>query len=106
MELRGTSIKVNTVLFESNDSEVLIKGNVTSGVMNYNTDLIISHTQLNMIFNNLQNQNRNVSVNDYLVSESMYNGETLYSADFSELDFNQIFLTDIEGSQPLKQIRA
>jgi hypothetical protein len=106
MELQGTTIKVNTVLFESNDNEVLIKGNVKAGVMNYDTDLIISHSQLNMIFNSLQRQNENISVNDYLQSEKMYDGETLYSADFSSLLSNIVLLNDIEGSQPLKQIRA
>ena len=36
----------------------------------------------------------------------MYDGEVLYSANFSELTNNQISLFDIEGNQPLRQIRA
>lgn len=97
---------INSILFESNDTDVLIKGNMSKGVMNYDTDLVITHSQLNMIFNNLQRQNKDISVNDYLKSEKMYDGEFLYTADFSNLSSNRIDLSAIEGNQPLKQIRA
>ena len=103
---QGTAITITSILFESNDTQVLIKGNVSQGVMKYDTDLIVTHSQLNIIFNSLQKQNQDISVYDYLISEKMYDGELLYSADFSELTHNQISLIDIEGTQPLRQIRA
>ena len=106
MNLQTATITVNSILFESNDPEVLIKGNVSKGFMNYDTDLIISHSQLNMLYNSLQKQNADISLNDRLKSEKMYDGETLYSANFSDLSFNQVSLHDIEGNEPLKQIRA
>jgi len=106
MTVRGTTMTVKSILFESNDTEVLIKGNMSMGVMNYDTDLVITHSQLNAIFNNLQKQNQDISVNDYLKSERMYDGEYLYSADFSSLASNKILLGDIEVNAPLKQIRA
>ena len=106
MMKQGTAIAITSILFESNDTEVLIKGNVSQGVMNYDTDLIVTNSQLNIIFNSLQKQNQDISVNDYLVSEKMYDGEYLYSANFSELANNQISMFDIEGNQPLRQIRA
>ena len=101
-----TSIQVNSILFESNDSEVLIKGNVKAGQMNYDTDLIITHSQLNIILNRLQHQNKSISVNDYLTSEKMYDGETLFSANFSSLKYNTIAMIELESQHPLKQIRA
>lgn len=103
---QGRAIAITSILFESNDTEVLIKGNVSKGVMNYDTDLVVTHSQLNIIFNSLQKQNQEISVNDFLKSEKMYDGETLYSANFSELSNNQISFYDIEGNQPLRQIRA
>ena len=103
---QGTAMTITSILFESNDTEVLIKGNVIQGVMNYDTDLVVSHSQLNVIFNSLQKQNQDISVNDYVGSEKMYDGEYLYSANFSELSNNKISLFDIEGNQPLRQIRA
>ena len=106
MMKQGTAIAITSILFESNDTEVLIKGNISQGVMNYDTDLVVTHSQLNIIFNSLQKQNQEISVNDFLISEKMYDGEVLYSANFSELTNNQISLFDIEGKQPLRQIRA
>lgn len=106
MKVEGTTMTVNSILFESNDTDVLINANMSQGVMNYDTDLVITHSQLNIIFNSLQRQNQNISVHNYLKSEKMYDGEFLYSADFSNLVFNQIDLLDIEGNEPLKQIRA
>ena len=101
-----TSIQVNSILFESNDSEVLIKGNVKAGQMNYDTDLIITHSQLNIILNRLQHQNKSISVNDYLTSEKMYDGETLYSAIFTGETNNKIDMSLLAVSAPLRQIRA
>lgn len=106
MRKQGRTIAITSILFESNDIEALIKGNVSHGVMNYDTDLVVSHSQLNIIFNSLQKQNQEISVNDFLKSEKMYDGETLYSANFSELSNNKISFYDIEGNQPLRQIRA
>ena len=36
----------------------------------------------------------------------MYDGEILFSANFSTLEFNTIDLNDLEREHPLKQIRA
>ena len=106
MKEQGTTLAIKSILFESNDPEVLIQGKMSKGVLNYDTELIVSHSQLNIIFNNLQKHNDDVSVSEMLISEKMYNDELLYSADFSSLSFNKIYLSTLEGNQPLKQIRA
>lgn len=103
---QGTTLAVKSILFESNDPEVLIKGTMSKGVMKYETDLVVTHSQLNIIFNNLQKYNQEISLNEFLISEKMHNNETLYSADFSSLQFNNIMLSDIEGGRSLKLIRA
>ena len=106
MKEQGSVLAIKSILFESNDPEVLIKGKISKGVMNYDTELIITHSQLNIIFNKLQKQNSDIMVGDLLKTEKMYNDELLYSADFSNLSFNDIYLNAIQGNQPLKQIRA
>lgn len=106
MKLQGTQMTVKHILFESNDTEVLVKGNITKGVMNYDSDIIVSHSQLNIIFNLLQKQNSDITVHDFLTTERMYNDETLFSADFSQLTNSKIELFDLSGDQTLKQIRA
>ncbi len=102
----NTVFNVQRFLFESNDTEVLLQGVSVKGVMHYESELLVSHTQLNMILNLLQRQNPEISVNDYVVSEPMYNGETLYSGSFKELSNVHIELDAIATDLPLKQIRA
>lgn len=102
----GKTITVNQILFESNDPEVLIKGAVQDGVMNYDSEVILSHSQLNILLNQLRKQNDSFSINDYLISEEMYNGEVLYSADFSSVFYSSINLNLISNDSQMRQIRA
>ena len=60
------TIEVKSILFESNDPEVLLKGIVTKGHMQYETDIIISQSQLNIVMNLLQKQNQSVEIDQYL----------------------------------------
>lgn len=106
MESVNTIFNVQGILFESNDTEVLMKGLTVKGVMKYESELVISHTQLNMVLNLLQRQNAETDVQNYILSEPMYNGESLYSADFNQLSNVSIELDAISTSVPLKQIRA
>lgn len=99
-------ITVNQILFETNDDEVVIKGDIQDGVMNYNSEVILSHSQLNMLLNQLSKQNDSFSINDYLVSEKMYNGELLYSADISSVSSSSFNLNLISFNAQMKQIRA
>lgn len=106
MEATNTIFNVQGILFESNDTEVLMKGLTVKGVMKYESELIISHTQLNMVLNLLQRQNAESDVQNYILSEPMYNGESLYSGNFTDLSNVSIELDTISTSAPLKQIRA
>ena len=99
-------ITVNQILFETNDSEVVIKGNIKEGVMNYNSEVILSHSQLNMLLNQLGKQNDSFSIDNYLISEEMYNGETLYRADISSVPSSSFNLNLISFNSQMKQIRA
>ena len=100
------TIEVNTILFESNDPEVLVKGTMTKGHMAFETDMLISQSQLNRLINQLQRQNNNLEVSALLKSEKMYNDETLYTAELSEVSNRSIDLQDLSVISPIKQIRA
>ena len=102
----GKIITVNQILFETNDPEVVIKGAIQDGVMNYNSEVVLSHSQLNMLLNQLRKQNDSFTINDYLISEEMYNGEVLYSADISSVSSSSFNLNLISFDAQMKQIRA
>lgn len=106
MNIQANLFSVNNILFESNDNEVLIKGNLNKGHMNFETEFIINHTQLNIILNVLQSQNNDITVHDAIETEKMYDGETLYSADFTDLEFNKFDLNTISSFEQMRQIRA
>ena len=106
MKEAGKIITVNEILFESNDPEVVIKGTIQNGFMNYNSEVVLSHSQLNMLLNQMRKQNDTFSINDYLISEEMYNGEVLYSADLSSVSSSSFNLNLISLDSQMKQIRA
>ena len=75
MEAANTIFNVQSILFESNDPEVLMRGSMVKGVMQYESELILSHTQLNKAINVLQQQNAETTIHDLISSEPMYDGE-------------------------------
>ncbi|GAB5416531.1 MAG: hypothetical protein Crog4KO_08830 [Crocinitomicaceae bacterium] len=106
MEAANTIFNVQSILFESNDPEVLMRGTVVKGVMQYESELILSHTQLNKVINLLQRQNADTTIHDLISSEPMYDGVLLYSGSFAELPQTRISLEQISTNEPMKQIRA
>ncbi len=106
MNTADRTIQINSILFESNDTEVLVKGTVLKGHMAFETDMLISHSQLNKLVNQLQRQNENLEMSALIQSETMYNNETLYSAELSSVANRHIDLYDLSVLQPIKQIRA
>lgn len=102
----NTIFNVQSILFESNDPEVLMRGTMVKGVMQYESELILSQTQLNMVINLLQRQNTETTIHDLISGEPMYDGGMLYSGTFAELPNATITLDAITTNVPMKQIRA
>jgi hypothetical protein len=106
METTNKAFQVQSILFESNDNEVLLKGLMVKGVMRYESELLITQTQLNQVLNMLQRKNDDISIYDFIQREPMFDGQSLYSADFTTLRKTQISLHTLTTVIPLKQIRA
>ena len=62
-------IELKEVLFESNDNEVLIRGEVQKNHMRFNTEIIISHTQLNQLLSELKKLNNYFDFSNIFRSE-------------------------------------
>jgi len=106
MEATNTIFNVESIIFESNDPEVLMRGTMVKGVMQYASELALSHTQLNKVINLLQRQNADTTIHELIKSEPMFDGALLYSGSFAELSHTNIVLDDISANVPMKQIRA
>jgi hypothetical protein len=106
MNKAHNNIAISSLVFTSNDTEVLVKGNVSKGKLNYETELLISQTQLNMVMNQLSKQNESFQIDDYLKSEQVDQFEQLFYADFSELSNRLIDIRPIVKANQITQIRA
>jgi hypothetical protein len=99
-------VDVSSIVFTSNDTEVLLKGRVRRGQLSYDTDLVITQTQLNMVMNSLRKQNESMAIDDCLRSEIIGQNETLFYADFGHLTNAKIDIRSIMKVKEIVQIRA
>lgn len=99
-------IAISSLVFTTNDPEVLVKGIVSRGKLSYETELLITQTQLNMVINQLSRQNESFSVDNYLKSEQVDQYEQLYYADLSSVVHSTIDIRPIVKSRQITQIRA
>ena len=56
MEAKFDKIEVQQITFETGDHEVIVKANVQQGNLSYDTQLLISFSDLNCLINNIQKQ--------------------------------------------------
>ncbi len=106
MEATHRTLQINSILFESNDPDVLVKGTVSKGHMTYSTDVLISNSQLNRLISQLQKQNEGLDFAELLSTEKMEENNWLYSADLSGIQDRIIDLDQLSPVAPLRQIRA
>jgi hypothetical protein len=99
-------LEISEVLFETNDNEVLVKGEIQKGHLKFATDIIITHTQLNQLLNQLKKRNQFFDFSNLFKTEKMYDGETLYSALLTSETNNKIDMSLLAVTAPLRQIRA
>lgn len=106
MEAVNTTFKVQSILFESNDTEVIMRGTTMKGTLQYESEYILSHTQLNQVINTLQRQNAEATVYEMITSERMYDDNLLYTGSFEGLSDATINIAQLASNHQMKQIRA
>jgi gluconate kinase len=106
MNKAQNNIAISSVVFISNDPEVLVKGSVSRGKLSFETELLITQTQLNMVLNQLRKQNESFRVDNYLQSEQVDQYEQLYYADFASVQNTTIDMRPIIKENQITQIRA
>lgn len=106
MSTEGKTFDITTILFESNDTSVLVKGIINQGHMNYTSDITVSMSQLNQLLNQLRRQNEEFDLDDLMNSERMYNDETLYTIRLNESINCRVILDQLTNQDSIMQIRA
>ena len=106
MSTKEQYLEVETVIFESHDTDAMLKGKIVQGNLSYSSELVISHTQVNHVLNQLQKLNPENVVLDLLEATPMYDNTTLFSASFNDLENQKIDLTLLSNYSEIIEIRA
>ncbi len=81
-----TQFEIQKIKFNSLSDCVIINGNILKGILNSKLIIRIQHSVLNKLLNRLQEQNPNVSINDFL--------NTYVDQHLSDYEFNFESLTN------------
>ncbi|MEJ6776731.1 MAG: hypothetical protein QNK85_05340 [Crocinitomicaceae bacterium] len=106
MSTEDKTFEITTILFESNDSSVLVKGRINQGNMNYSSDITISMSQLNQVLNQLRRKNEQFELEDLMISERMYNDEILFTININQSYNSSVNLNELTNQDSIRQIRA
>ncbi len=99
-------MEISEIIFETNDQEVVVRGNTQQGNLSFNSETIITHSQLNQLINQLCQMNSAFEIENYLKSERMHYGETLFTAAFPEGLNAKINIHELTHFSGVRQIRA
>ena len=106
MSTEGKTFEIATILFESNDTSVLVKGTINQGHLNYSSDITVSTSQLNQLLNQLKRQNEQFELDELMTSEPMYNDETLFTISMNQSYNSYVNLNELTNQDSIRQIRA
>ena len=100
-------LEIQKIVFETGDLDVLVMANITQGNLSYNSQLIISHTDLNILINKMQKSGHDDhDFSSMFDCEKMYNGDFLYPLDFEKTFDTAIELSSFSFDHSIRQIRA
>lgn len=99
-------MEISQIIFETNDQEVLLRGNTKQGNLSFDSETIITHTQLNELINQLCRMNSSFELENHLQSERMHYGETLFTATLPATIDAKINISELTHFAGVRQIRA
>lgn len=106
MVAKDKIFEIERIMFESNDTSVLMIGKVHEYYMNYNSEIIISSSHLNQLLNQLKRKNKDLDLYNLMITEPMFNGETLFTINMIKAYNNYVNLNELTNQDNIKQIRA
>lgn len=100
------SINIESIQFESGINEVHVNCNITQGNQTFRSELLMNHTDLNLLIGRIQQVSSQTDVMSCFDRIDMQDGHEFYSLEFERTGLGDLWIDGIEFSQPLRQIRA
>ena len=106
MVTKDKIFEIEKIIFESNDTSILMKGKIHEYYMNYSSEIIISSSHLNQLLNQLKRKNKYLDLEKLIITEPMFNGETLFTINMINSYNSYVNLNELTNQDCIKQIRA
>lgn len=99
-------IQLKKIEFQTDSSDVLISCEITQNMEVMQNFFMISHTELNKIFGELQAQNDHLNLFDLLEKINLNNESYLYSLDLEKNNIQNTWIPELFNTTNFKQIVA
>ncbi|MES2587620.1 MAG: hypothetical protein V4622_01490 [Bacteroidota bacterium] len=99
-------IQLKKIEFQTDCNDVLISCEITQNMEIIQNYFMISHTELNKIFGELQNQNNHLNLYDLLERVPVSNETEIYSLDLEKNNIQNTWIPELFNTANYKQIRA
>lgn len=106
MNYSETMVRIDSILFDNTDTKVLINGETFKEHLSYQSQLLISFTELNQLLNRLQQLNPEVCVSELFEEERLDEAFTQHYLNARVLNQSMIELNHCLSDTDKKQIRA
>jgi hypothetical protein len=102
-----SKIEIKNITFETNDCDVSVQAVIHSGNLSYESLLIVSFSDLNLLINKIQKQIREEKdVSSLFTTEKMDNENLFYQLNLTKEFPTPVVLEHLEFPSSPKQIRA
>ena len=107
MKATFDKMNIHQITFETGESDVWVNTTIQQGNLSYDTELVISFTDLNILINKMQKEvDDQIDISSLFETDKMYNGNLMYSLDLEKKINTTIQLEFMEFNHSIRQIRA
>lgn len=106
MSTYNPKIKISSIVYDTMDANVLVNAVSIKNHLSFETQLIVSFSELNRILNQLQKLNPMISVSELFQEERLDQQFSQYFLDGERLNNNTLMMNHFVLDLAKKQIRA
>lgn len=106
MSTYNSKIKISSIVYDSSDANVLINAVSIKNHLSFESQLIVSFSELNRLLNQLQKQNPMISVSELFQEERLDQHFSQFFLDGEQINNNTLMIDHFVLDSVKKQIRA
>ena len=99
-------INIESIQFESGINEVHVNCNITQGAHTFKSELVLNHTDLNLLVGRIQQLSSQTDVMSCFDRIDMQDGHEFYSLEFQRTGLGDLWIDGLEFNHSMRQIRA